>query len=253
MYTCTCTCVKVDDVEIHVHFSPGSEAIRVFIVQLMLFFGLLKMAEFEKKECCDTRLSQCVAVVSTSSDKNVNPSSDSQVKDQEEKPECILAVSRDRFWIVFDKIVRELSDRSVLNLALTEHKMFEDLEPAMRKRQTRLWLTPRQDKTFIQTLTIYPFYIHDEQFYEAKYHIERGRPICFTGCCSPSFTMDEESLRLIRRCKTILRLGDMVHCTVRLIFSSYIRVSFWQLKVIKSRTCKKHPLQLICPYLDEDL
>ena len=204
------------------------------------------MAEFEEKECCDTKLSRCVGVVSTSSDNNVKASSDSPDNDEGEKPVCILAVSRDKFGIVFDKIVSELSDKSFLNLALTERKMFEDLQPAMRKRHARMWMTPRKDKTFIQTLTIYPFYIHDEQFYKAKQHIERGRPICFTGCCSPSLTMDEELLRLIRRCKTILRLGDMVHCTARLIFSSSLTVgSYWHLKVIKSRTCKEHPLQLI--------
>ena len=44
-------------------------------MQLMLFFDLVNMAEFEDKECCDTRLSQCVAVVSTSSDNNVKASS----------------------------------------------------------------------------------------------------------------------------------------------------------------------------------
>eukprot|EP00117_Sycon_ciliatum_P025095 scpid105250/ scgid20905/ len=108
----------------------------------MLFFALVNMAEFEDKECCDTRLSQCVAVVSTSSETNVKASSDSPHNDQEEKPVCILAECRDRFGIVLDKIVRELSDRSFLNLALTERQMFEDLQPALRKRKTRMFMTP---------------------------------------------------------------------------------------------------------------
>ena len=208
------------------------------------------MAEFEEKECCDTRLSQCVAVGSTSSDNNVKASTDSPESDEGDKPVCILAVSRDKFVIVFDKIVSELTDKSFLNLALTERKMFEDLQPAMRKRQTRMWMTPRQDKTFIQKLTIYS---HDEQFYKAMHHIKGGRPICFTGCCSPSLTVDEESLGLIRRYKSILRLGDRVHCTARLIFSSSLTVgSYYRLKVIKSRTCKEHPLQLISQYFHKD-
>ena len=200
------------------------------------------MAEFEEKECSDTKLSQCVGVVSTSSDNNVKASSDSANNDEEEKPVCILAVCRDKFGIVFDKIVSELSDKSFLNLALTERKMFEDLQPAMRKRQTRMWMTPRQEETFIQRLTIYS---HCDEFDKAMSHIYLGKPICFTGCCSPSLTMDEESLGLNRRYKTILRLGDRVHCTVQLYSSSFTVVSYWHLKVIKSRTCKEHPLQLI--------
>ena len=112
-------------------------------------------------------------------------------------------------------------------------------------------MTPRQDKTIIQTLTIYS---HREQLDKAMYHLARDRPICFTGCCTPSLTVDEGSLRLIRRYKTISRLGDMVHCTVRLIFSSNLTVgSYWHLKVIKSRTCRQHPLQLICEPLDQAL
>ena len=217
----------------------------------MLFFALVNMAEFEEKECCDTKLSQCVGVRSTSSDNNVKASSDSPNNDEGEKPVCILAVSRDKFGIVFDKIVSELSDKSFLNLALTERKMFEDLQPAMRKRQTRMWMTPRQDKTCIQTLTIYS---HGDQLDKAMNHlIYQERPICFTGCCSPSLTMDEDSLRLIQRYKTISRLADRVHCTVRAIYSSYFTVgSCLHLKVIKSRTCKEHPLQLFSQYIDED-
>ena len=53
----------------------------MFIVQLMLFFDLVNMAELDDKECCDNRLSQCDAVVSTSSDNNVKASSASPVKD----------------------------------------------------------------------------------------------------------------------------------------------------------------------------
>ena len=114
-------------------------------MQLMLFFASVNMAEFEEKECRVTSLSQCVGALSTSSNNNVKASSDSPDNDEEEKPVCILAVSRDKFGIVFDKIVSELSDESFLNLALTERKMLEDLQPAMRKRQTRMWMTPRQD------------------------------------------------------------------------------------------------------------
>ena len=208
------------------------------------------MAEFEEKECCDTKRSQCVAVVSTSSETNVKASSDySPHIDQEEKAVCILAESRDRFGIVFDTIVSELSDRSFLNLALTERKMFENLQHTLRKRQTRMFMTPRQDKTFIQTLTISS---HREQFYKAMYHLARGGPICFTGCCTPSLTVDEESLRLIRRYKTILRLGDRVNCTVRLLYSFNLTVGS-NLQVVKSKTCKEHPLQLICEPLDQAL
>ena len=209
------------------------------------------MAEFEDKECCYTRLSQCVAVVSTSSDNNIKASSDSPGRDQEEKPVCTLAVFRDRFGIVLDKIVRELSDRSFLNLVLTERKMFEDLQPALRKRQTRMFMTPRQDTTFRQALTIYS---HPEQFNKATSHLMRGEPICFTGCCSPSLTVDEASLRLIRRYKTILRLGDRVNCTVRLLYSSNFPPAWHlHLQVVKSKTCKEHPLQLICEAFDQAL
>ena len=158
------------------------------------------MAEFEEKECCDTKLSQCVAVVSTSSDNNVKASSDPQVKDQEDKPECVLTVFRDRFGIVFDTIVRELSDRSFLNIALTERKMFEDLRPALRKRPTRMLMTPRQDTMFRHAL---PIYGHHEQYDKAIIHLRFVGPICFTDCCSPSLTVHEESLRRIRRFKTI--------------------------------------------------
>ena len=205
------------------------------------------MAEFEEKECCDTKRSQCFAVVSTSSETNVKASSDSPHNDQEEKPVCILAECRDRFGIVFDIIVSELSDRSFLNLALTERKMYENLQHALRKRQTRMFMTPRQGKMFIQTLTISS---HREQFYKAMYHLARGGPICFTGCCTPSLTVDEELLRLIRRYKTILRLGDRVNCTVQLLYSSNFAADL-HLQVVKSKTCKEHPLQLICEPLDQ--
>ena len=208
------------------------------------------MAEFEEKECCDTKLSQCVAVVSTSCDNNVKASSDSQVKDQEDKPECILAEFRDRFGIVFDTIVRELSDRSFLNIALTERKMFEDLQPALRKRQTRMLMTPRQDTTFRQTL---PIYGHREQYDKAIIHLRFVGPICFTGCCSPSLTVDEESLRRIRRYKHCLRLGDSVRCTVQLLDISVPRnVCHLHLKVVKSQTCEEHPLQLMYVPLGRD-
>ena len=162
---------------------------------------------------------------------------------------CILAVCRDRFGIVLDKIVRELSDRSFLDLALTERKMFEDLQPALRKRQTRMLMTPRRDTTFRQALTIYS---HPEQFNRATSHLVRGEPICFTGCCSPSLTVDKESVRLIQRYKTILRLGDRVNCTVQLLYSSNFAAAL-HLQVVKSKTCKEHPLQLICEPSDQGL
>ena len=220
-------------------------------MQSMLFFALVNMAEFEDKECCDTRLSHCVAVVSTSSENNVKESSDPQVKDQEENPVCILSVFRERFGIVFDTIVRELSDRSVLNLALTERQMFEDLQPALRKRHTRMLMTPRQDTTFMQTL---PIYSNCEQLKKTMAHLMHVRSICFTGCCSPSLTVDEGSLRLIRRYKTILRLGDSVKCSIEVLDTHADRfVAQLPLQVVKSETCKEHPLQLLYVPLEGDL
>ena len=156
---------------------------------------------------------------------------------------CILAVFRDRIGIVFDTIVRELSDRSFLNLALTERQMFEDLQPALRKRHTRMLMTPRQHTTFRQT---FPLCSHIEQFDKAIVHLRFVGPICFTGCCSPSLTVDEGSLRRIRRYKTILRLEDSVRFIVQLLGVSLLRnVCHIRLKVVKSESCKEHPLQLI--------
>ena len=133
--------------------------------------------------------------------------------------------------MVFDKIASELSGGSVLNLALAERKMFEDLQPAMRKR---MFMTPKQDTTFMQSL---PIYSHCEQFNNATSHLVCEGPICFTGCCSPSLTVVEESLGLIRRYKTSLGLGDSVKCIVRFLDpSTATPVGRLALKVVKSKT-----------------
>eukprot|EP00117_Sycon_ciliatum_P043232 scpid99710/ scgid31336/ len=223
------------------------------------------MAALEEKQLFDVAVSQCLHVVSTSSDNAAQASSDSPDKprqcldvvsspsdnaaessgdstNQPDKPvRCVLANVRDKFKIVFDQIVADLSDRSLINVAVTEREMFNVLQSVLEKRRlTRMFLTPRQDKKLTQTL---PIYSQHEQLSKATSHLERVGPICFTGCCSPSLTVDEGSLRRIRRYKTILRLGDRVHCTARLIYSSSLTVgSYYRLNVIKSRTCKEHPL-----------
>ena len=231
------------------------------VVNVVLF---VRMAAPEEKQLFDVAVSQCLHVVSTSSDNAAQASSDSPDKprqcldvvstpsdnaaessgdstNQPDKPvRCILANVRDKFKIIFDQIVADLSDRSLINVAMTEREMYYVLQPVLeRKRLTRVFLTPRQGKKLTQTL---PIYSQHEQFRKATSHLEREGQICFTGCCSPSLTMDEKSLGLIQRYRSTLRLGDRVKCIVKLQ-DSY--VDCLHLKVVKSTTCKEHPLQLI--------
>ena len=63
------------------------------------------MLASEEKKCCDTKLSQCVGVVSTSSD-IVQASSESPGIDQEQEPVCFLAVIRDQYGIVLQRMQR---------------------------------------------------------------------------------------------------------------------------------------------------
>ena len=231
------------------------------VVYVVLF---VKMAAPEEKQLYDVAPSQCLHVDSTSSDNAAQASSDSPDQpsqcldvvctpsdnaaessgDSTNQPDkhvrCILAKVRDKFKINFDQIVADLSDKSLLNAAVTEREMYNVLQPVLeRRRLTRMFLTPRQDKKLTQTL---PIYSQHEQLSKATSHLERVGPICFTGCCSPSLTMDKKSLGLIQRYRSTLRLGDRVKCIVKLQ-DSY--VDCLHLKVVKSTTCKEHPLQLI--------
>ena len=185
--------------------------------------------------------SQSFDAVSISSENDIEDSYDSHEEDQEEP--SILATFRD-IWIVFDQIISELSSRSVLNLAITDSRMYIALSPVLEKRKAVFWTLLRTPRQHPQCKTLRAVLLSNRTQAEHVSSLRKWSTICVSGCCSP-FTHFIVFQNQLRRLQKTLRLGDFVYFIFLLDKASYFkRYAVVILQAIESVICQGHPLEL---------
>ena len=182
----------------------------------------------------DIEVGLCLDVVSTSSANNAQVYNDSP---DEEQPENILSLFRSRLPILLDLIVSTLSNKGVLNLALTECGMYTALLPVLEKRRADFWTFLRTPRNNPGTDLVRGIAGRDKPLEAALSYMSEMGVICVTGCCTPPLTEGGNCQRLLRRHKKTLRLGEKVVIYFRGPMIVY-------LQVVESKTCKQHPVQL---------
>ena len=269
--------------DIHCHFAQGFHEARVILVQFPLPSASVKMpfpqtvvsdcervfrVALQTGKClkcvflhaCDYIIQKCTRrthnqqrndikptgssqsfdAVSISSENNIEDSYDSHEEDQEEP--SILATFRD-IWIVFDQIISELSSRSVLNLAITDSRMYVALSPVLEKRKAAFWTLLRTPRQHPQSDTLRAVLLSERTQAEHVSSLRKWSTICVSGCCSP-FTHYIVFQNQLRRLQKTLRLGDFVYFIFQLDQASYLKHAVIILQAFESVICQGHPLEL---------